>query len=315
MANDPSESTSSADAAAIADDPTGASDISYYRQSAAAKRLTAQALGRAREARREALLLLPLAAAVIALYRYREDVFGTDVPVRIVAALLLAAIGWRFARDIGRALGPRLLSRFDPGTASTVGFFARLATLAIVAIVAFRLVDVQPRALAVGGAVTAVIIGLAAQSTLGNLIAGAVLLLARPFGIGQRVRLQGSTLGGQPEGTVASIGLLYTTLARGEETVLVPNNAVLGSTIVPLHEPAGVDLRARLRTGVTPTELQRLFERQINTPTRDRPHIALEEVDADGVTVRVSAVPVAAVDGDRLADELLAAVSEMTTRS
>ena len=44
----------------------------------------------------------------------------------MIAALLLAAIGWRFARDIGRAMGPRLMRRFDPGTASTVGFLLQL---------------------------------------------------------------------------------------------------------------------------------------------------------------------------------------------
>jgi len=200
------------------EDPTRQSDISYYRQSAAAKRLTLQAMEKGRRARREALVLAPLAAIIFAAYWYLTDTVEDDAPIRIAAAVLLAAIGWRFARDIGNALGPRLLSRFDPGTASTVGFFARLTTLIIVLIVAFRIVDVKPETVAIGGAVTAVIIGLAAQSTLGNLIAGAVLLMSRPFRIGQRVRMEGGSLGGKPEGTVASIGLLYTTLARGEET-------------------------------------------------------------------------------------------------
>jgi small conductance mechanosensitive channel len=296
-------------------DPTVQSDISYYRQSVAAKRLTLQALERARRARREAIALLPLAVGVILLYRYREKIFGTDVPVRIIAAILLAAIAWRFAQDIGRALGPRLLSRFDPGTASTVGFFARLVTLAIVVIVAFRFVDVNPRALAIGGAVTAVIVGLAAQSTLGNVVAGAVVLMARPFRVGQRVRLQGGQLGGgKPEGTVASIGLLYTTLAHGEEAILVPNNAVLSSSILPLHEPAGVDLLARLPVGVKPSDLQRLLRERIAVPTRDAPQIALQEVDSNGTLVRVRAAPVAAVDGPRLADEVLAVLASAATR-
>lgn len=295
--------------AQAADDPTGQSDISYYRQSAAAKRLAGEALDRSRKARREAIVLLPLAAAVIVLYRYLDDQIGNDEAIRIAAAIVLAAIGWRFARDIGRALGPRLLSRFDPGTASTVGFFARLITLVVMLIVAFRLVGVNPRALALGGALTVVIIGVAAQSTLGNLIAGAVLLMTRPFRIGERVRLQGSTLGGQPEGTVASIGLLYTTIARGEQTLLVPNNGVLTSTIVPLHEPAGIDMRARLKPGTKPSDLQKLLDQKVHTPTRDRPHIALEEVYGDGAVVRITATPVVAVDGDRLADEMLEAVA------
>src|SRR6476659_4357838 len=88
-------------------DPTGASDINYYRQSALARLVTLEASRRARQARREAILLVPLVIGLLLLWKYREDLFGTDVPVRIGAAILVAAIGWRLARDIGRLLGPR----------------------------------------------------------------------------------------------------------------------------------------------------------------------------------------------------------------
>jgi small conductance mechanosensitive channel len=249
----------------------------------------------------------------VALWAFREDLFDTDVPVRIAAAILLAAIGWRFARDLGRAMGPRLLARFDPGTASTIGFLVQIITLVVVAILAFRVVDLEPRALALGGAFTAVVLGLAAQSTLGNLIAGTVLLSARPFRVGERIRMQGGSLGGEVEGTVASLGLLYTTLARGEERILVPNNAALGSTIVPLREPAGVDLRARVRAEVKPSDLQRLLHERVKTPTRDEPHISLQEVEGEEVVVRVTATPIADVDGPRLADEVLAVLADVTS--
>ena len=294
-----------------AEDPTRVSDISYYRDSALSKLLASQAAEQARRARREALVLVPLVAIVIVLWALREELFGTDVPVRIAAAVLLAVIGWRFARDLGRAMGPRLLARSDPGTASTVGFLVQLLTLVVVTVVALRLVDLDPRAIAVGGAVTAVVLGLAAQSTLGNLIAGVVLITSRPFRVGERVRMQGGTLGGEVEGTVASIGLIYTTLARGAERLLVPNNAVLGASIVPLRQPAGVDLQVRLRPEVKPSELQKLLEERVRTPTRDEPHISLQEVYGDHVRVRITATPVADADGARLADEVLAAVADV----
>src|SRR2546422_21420 len=83
-------------------------------------------------------------AGLLVLWKYREDIFGTDVPVRIATALLLGVIGWRFARDVGRALGPRLLKRFDPGTASTVSFLVQLSTLLVVSVLALRLVDLDP---------------------------------------------------------------------------------------------------------------------------------------------------------------------------
>jgi small conductance mechanosensitive channel len=297
------------------EDPTGQHDISYYRHSALGRLVTAEAARRARKARREALLLLPVVAGLILIWNYREELFGSDVPVRIATAVLLAAVGWRFARDLGRAVGPRMMRRFDPGTASTVSFLVQLMTVLVIIVVALRLVDLNPRAIALGGAVTAVVIGLAAQSTLGNVIAGIMLQVSRPFRVGERIRLQGGPLGATVEGTVASQGLIYTTLARGNGTIMVPNNSALGATIVPLRAPAGVDLRARIRAGVKPSELQRMLAEGIRVPTRDEPDISLEEVEADSATVRIQATPVNDEDGGRLADEVLAVVTKVAAES
>ena len=110
------------------------------------------------------------------------------------------------------------------------------------------------------GAIVAVVFGLAAQQTLGNLIAGVVLISARPFKVGDRVRLQSGHLAGELEGVVASLGLLYTTFARGDDSIMVPNNIVLAAAVVPLREPSAVDLRARLRPDVMPSEVQELLD-------------------------------------------------------
>jgi small-conductance mechanosensitive channel len=297
------------------EDATGLHDISFYRQSALTRLVSAEAARRARKARREALLLLPVVVGLILLWKYREELFGTDVPVRIATALLLATVGWRFARDLGRAVGPRLMRNFDPGTASTVSFLIQLVTVLVITVVALRIVDLNPRAIALGGAVTAVVIGLAAQSTLGNVIAGIMLQVSRPFRVGERVRLQGGPLGATVEGTVASQGLIYTTLARGNGLILVPNNSALGATIVPLRAPAGVDLVARLKAGVKPSELERTLSVELRVPTRDEPDISLEEVYADGVVVRIRATPVNDSDGARLADEVLAVVAKVAADS
>ena len=297
------------------DDRTRTSDISFYKQSALGRLMTVEATRRAREARREALVLLVLGAGVVVLWTLRDELFGTDVPVRIIAAVLLAVIGWRLARDVGRAVGPRLMRRSDPGTASTVSFLLQLFTLLVIIVLALRIVDLNPRAIALGGAVTAVVIGLAAQSTLGNVIAGIMLQASRPFRVGERVRLQGGTLGATVEGTVASQGLIYTIFARGNGTFMVPNNSALSATIVPLRTPAGVDVLARLRDGVLPSELEHLLTREVSVPTRDDPDISLEEIYADGVVVRIQATPVSDADGPRLADEVLAVVRKVASEA
>jgi small-conductance mechanosensitive channel len=285
-----------------------------WREAGLARQLSVRAVKRARI---QAIVMVPILIGILVVYDYRDEVFGHEyeTPVQIATTVVLIVLGWQIARDVGRALAPTLFRRLDPGTAGTVGFLIRLVFVGLAIIVALRVAGLDPRTLAVGGAFTAVIVGLAAQQTLGNLIAGTVLLSARPFRVGERVRLQGGGIAGQIEGIVSSLGLLYTTFAQGDDHVMIPNSVVLNVAIVPLREPDGVDLRARLAAGVTPLEVQQLLDDGIETPMRDRPQIALEEIDGDVVVVRISATPERPSDGPRLASEVLEAVAAQTARA
>jgi small-conductance mechanosensitive channel len=267
---------------------------------------------RATAARRRALLLLPLVVGVILVNHYRMSLFHLDEPVRLVCAIALVGLGAWFARDLGRALGPAMAQHMDAGTAGTIGFLIRLVLLVAAMLVALRIAGLTPRTVAVGGAVTAIVLGLAAQSTIGNLFAGVLLLSVQPFRVGDRVRLQAGNLAGQIEGTVSALGLLYVTLTHGDDVILVPNNTVVTAAIVPLRQPGKVDLRARLRPGIKPSEVQRMIEETVTIPTRDHPHIVLEEVDDQEVVMRVTATPASHADGPLLADEVLAAVDAAT---
>src|SRR6478735_4280376 len=265
-----------------------------------------------KRARLEALVFVPLFIAVVVFYDNRVSLLGAagrhgkaakelepalETPVTVITVIALVILGWAIARDVGRGLGPPLFRRLDPATAGTVGFLIRLATIALAFVVALRIAGIEARTLALGGAFTAVIFGLAAQQTLGNLIAGSVLLSARPFRVGERVRLQGGPIAGQIEGTVSSLGLMYTTFAIGEDSIMVPNSVVLNVAVLPLREPEAVNLRARLRAGMTPSDLQERLEKSLQTPLRSAPRITLEELDGDEVVVRIAATPRVASQG------------------
>jgi|HubBroStandDraft_6_1064221.scaffolds.fasta_scaffold15583_3 small conductance mechanosensitive channel len=287
-----------------------------------------------KRARLEVLVLLPLFVGVVLIYDNRVSLFGREVPaapgahgvvpahllleepfeavVRIATVLALVILGWAIARDVGRGLGPPLFRRLEPATAGTVGFLIRLATIVLALIVALQVAGIEARTLELGTAFTAVIFGLAAQQTFGNLIAGMVLLSARPFRVGDRVRLQGGNVAGQVEGTVSSLGLLYTTFATGEDAIMVPNSVVLNVAVMPLREPEAVNLRARLRAGMTPGDLQEVLEKSLETPLRDAPRITLEELDGEEAVVLISATPRVASEGRHLASELLSVVSRET---
>jgi small-conductance mechanosensitive channel len=271
-----------------------------------------------RRAQRQALVVLPLLVGVLFVWFDRRSIVGrqtasnTAFQIGIVVALVV--LGWAFSRDLGRAAAPTFFKRMDPATAGTVGFLIRLATIAITIVLALHIVGLNPGTIAAGGAFTAIVFGLAAQQTLGNVIAGMVLLSARPFRVGERIRLQAGAVGGFTEGIVSSLGLLYTTLARGEDRIMIPNNVVLSSAVVPLVEPDAVDVRITLSSGVRPSRVQAILNESITTPTRSNapPRVLLEEMDGDKLVVRVQATPDKAVDGARLADEIIAALASVT---
>jgi small conductance mechanosensitive channel len=270
-----------------------------------------------RSARRRVAVLVPLFIAVIVVYSNYQSWFGKpdsrwETPIQIVTVLALLALGWAIARDIGRVAGPTFFRRMDPGTAGTVGFLVRLVTVGITLLVALEIAGVSAASLVATSAFTAVILGLAAQQTLGNLFAGMVLLSARPFRVGERVRFQAGAVGGQIEGIVSSLGLLYTTLAQGEDRIMVPNNVVLSAVVVPIREPDSVDVKVRLGTGIRVSQVQAILDDKVKTPTRRSATVLLEQLDGDDVVVRVQATPDRPDDGARLADEIIDALAAVT---
>lgn len=269
----------------------------------------------ARRARVEVALLVPVLVAVLAVYALRDELLeAAEGPVRLATAGCVLVLGALLARALGRAFGPLMFRRLDPAAAGTFGFVIKLTLLLVAVSAALRIGGVDPRAFIPAAAAAAVLLGLAAQQTLGNLIAGVVLLSAQPFRVGDRIRLQGGDLAGEVEGVVSSLGLLHTVLASGEDSILVPNRTVMNVAIVPLREPAGVNLRARLRRGVTPLDLHDLLVQTVETPMRGEPRVLLEEVDDDELIVRIQATPEHASQGARLASEVLRAVAPETQR-
>jgi small conductance mechanosensitive channel len=261
----------------------------------------------ATRARRELVVVAALIVGVLVVFNNRHELFpGGGRPVRYAAAVALVLLGWAFASALARGVAPSLFRRMDPGTAGTVGFLIRLFAIVVVVIAALRLAGLSPATLALGGAFTAVILGLAAQQTLGNIFAGVVLQTTRPFRVGERVRLQGGPMAGQVEGIVGSLGLFYVNLVDGANRLLIPNSVLLQLAIIPLREPDRVELRARFPADVSPSEVQTMLTEQVTTPTRYPPHIALEELDGDEVVVRITAVPEHSAEGAKLASEILA---------
>jgi small-conductance mechanosensitive channel len=253
--------------------------------------------------------LLVLAGTLFVYYNRARIAPGYGEWIRYGTVVVLVIVGSAATHWLSRGLSPRLYRRLDPATAGTVGFAIRLLTMAALVILALRIAGVKSSTLAVGGAFTAVLLGLAAQQAMGGIFAGIVLQSTRPFRVGERVRLVGGALAGSLEGTVASLGLFYTTLSQGADRLMVPNNVLLGLVVVPLREPDKVDVRARFQgEGVSPKQVEERLLRAISVPTRSRPSVSVEELDPGGVVFRVAATPLRPEDGSQLAEEVLGAL-------
>jgi hypothetical protein len=70
-----------------------------------------------------------------------------------------------------------------------------------------------------------------------------------------------------------------------------------------------------MSTGVTPIDIQTLLEETIETPTRDKPRVALEEIDGAEIVVRINLSPENPHDGARLSSEVLQALAAETRRT
>jgi small-conductance mechanosensitive channel len=120
--------------------------------------------------------------------------------------------------------------------AASVQFFLRLAGYLVILVVILSLLRIPVAKLLLGGAVTGIIIGVAAQQALANFFASVILLITRPYIVGGRVTLKSGGLG-DFTGLITDIGLTHTKLMLDDgESVLLPNAAILGGTaIIPIE--------------------------------------------------------------------------------
>jgi small-conductance mechanosensitive channel len=118
-----------------------------------------------------------------------------------------------------------------------VGAFATLA-------ITLDLFDVPVGQLVLGGALTSVFVGIAAQQALGNVFAGLVLMFARPFRVGDAIRLRAGALGGTIDGTVIDIGITYVRVDSDGNVMSVPNAQVLNAVVGPIPAANGSTAQA-----------------------------------------------------------------------
>jgi hypothetical protein len=166
---------------------------------------------------------------------------GEHVPYQILAiGLAVAFCALASAATLG--LSGKASSVLEPAIGTSHAAVVRYALVLIGAVttllITLGLLGIPISQLLLGGALTSVFVGIAAQQSLSNVFAGMVLLLAHPFRVGDSIRMQAGALGGQISGTITEIGITYVRLATSTGVISIPNSQVLNAVVGPLPDPS-----------------------------------------------------------------------------
>lgn len=169
--------------------------------------------------------------------------------VRVVGVLIVFAVGFYLSgfagrlveRSLERAKVEPTLSRFARGA-------VRWTLLILVGIACLGAFGIETTSFAAVLGAAGLAIGLAFQGTLSSIAGGVMLLVMRPFKVGDVIEVAGRT------GKVDEVGLFATTLDTPQNVrVILPNNAVFGAAIVnyTFHERRRVDVNVGVEYGAS----------------------------------------------------------------
>ncbi len=157
------------------------------------------------------------------------------------AAMVFCVFGWMATYGLSGQVRHALVDRAGQSHAAIVRYFLILVGAFLTLVITLDLFRVPVGQLVLGGALTTVFVSIAAQQALGNVFAGIVLLLARPFRVGDNVRLRAGALGGQLDGVITDIGITYVRLNTSGSNMSVPNSLVLAAVVGPVPAPPPAD--------------------------------------------------------------------------
>ena len=157
----------------------------------------------------------------------------TSRTLAIAGAVVLLVGGVIAIRAIARAVRRASTSHIGDARGVAMGWVIIVIGYFVLLLAILAVLDVPLGGLLFGGAITGIVIGIAAQQTLANFFAGVVLLIARPLQVGEHVVLRSGPLGGEYEGTVTDMTLFYVSMNAENGPVVLPNAGVLASAIGP----------------------------------------------------------------------------------
>ncbi len=174
-------------------------------------------------------------------------------PVVIAAACAVGTLvfGVIATLRISRAFDLMVRQRGVPSAAVATRMFTAGLGYVITAFSVLAVLDVSIGKLLIGAGLAGVILGIAAQPSLGNVFSGVVLILTRPFSMGDHIRVRSGALGGLFDAWVVDVSLAYVTLRTDDGLLKVPNLTMLAAGVLQLG-PGSAPLPAPAPAPVMP---------------------------------------------------------------
>jgi len=252
-----------------------------------------------------------------------QDVLSFVRPDTLLGALAYLAIFLAVALLLSRALRAAVhaaMTRQGHIDRTSISFLQQICTALIWVIMLILYAHLIPAlrsmgtALLAGASVASVVIGLAAQSTLGNLVAGIAITIYRPFRLGDT--LQVATPTGTDIGTVELISLGYTTLrAAAGHLIVLPNSSAASQVIINLnatYAPWPITITIRLSRKADLDQARKLALSVAGDSAGEKSVIGcfLTKMDAASITLELRLVAADAGGRDVLRSKLMVSLAE-----
>ena len=175
-----------------------------------------------------------IAVAALIIGSVYGNVHAATLNPKIIAwacAAGLVMFGILATARLSLALGHLAARQSVPAAEGAVRFISSAVGYLIVLFGTFEVLDVSVQRLLVGAGVAGVVLGIAAQQSLGNIFAGLVLIMARPFVVGDHIRIRSGALGGMFDAWVQEMSLTYVTVQTDDGQFKIPNTAMLAAGV------------------------------------------------------------------------------------
>ena len=156
------------------------------------------------------------------------SVKSSDLVGKIILALIVMIIGYRIISMLEKRLKkPARFNKLDPSVKTFLISFVTISLKILLMIIVLSIVGVPMASLVTIVGSCAVAIGLALQGGLSNIAGGLMILIFKPFKVGDFISSNGL------DGTVKSITMFYTTITTVDnKTIQLPNGNLSNSNII-----------------------------------------------------------------------------------